>query len=450
VPQASAKVGRGRPQFGFEHGEANPLDGRIFVVEEASMVDVNLFAAVVSAVPLGSLLLIVGDADQLPSVGPGSVLRDLIAAGIPTATLTEILRSDGGGTVVKACHAIREGQTPTPADRLELPTANWIHVEAGSPEAIADAIVAKVAQVQAGTKLGLDPIWDVQVISAQHAKAGFGCDALNDRLSGLLNTRPEGPVGDSADLRFRVGDKVIRRKNGKVDELKPCLGGRCDWEWAAPYNDRPARWSIDETTVVNGDMGVVEDVVIGKGSAHVVVRFRNPDRLCRMPLGSCHLQRAYAITVHAAQGSGYPYVIVPVHSSFYFDEREGRGIWCRELVYTALSRAEMILVTVGDLSSVRLAIGRRTLHKRRTRLVERIVASRREEAERGDRAAAAARLIEAAQQSGGAGEAEDGSDLGAFDDFTIPGYTDPAGTRELVTAAVADDADPYDFTDLPF
>jgi exodeoxyribonuclease V alpha subunit len=376
VPESSARVGRGRSKFGFCHHAGNPLKDRVYIIDECSMLDISLFASLLSAIPLGSMVLLVGDENQLPSVGPGSALRDMIAAGVPTFALTEILRSDGGGRVVRACHAIKDGRIPEPAERFAIPSENWIHIEARTPESIVETICAlvqkEIDKAKAGTsRLNLDPFWDVQVISTQKARHPFGCYNLNERLSTIMNPRPTGLAGNSDDLRFRIGDKIIRKKNAAVDEMVPAPPGETDWTWGADERGRPRPWQFVPTAVVNGDMGVIEDIVIARGS-WVVVRFRNPDRLCRLPLGSCYLERAYAITGHSSQGSGYPYVIIPVSNAFYFDEAKGSGLWCREQFYTELSRIEDVGVTVGEFASIGTAVRRKTLWNRRTRLAERI------------------------------------------------------------------------------
>ncbi len=368
------------------------------LVHNCSMVSAGLMASLLEAVPPGARVLFVGDQNQLPSVGPGSVLRDMLDAGIPTAMLTRIVRSDGGGRVVRACHAIKDGQVPEPAaPPPQLPTENWCHIEASDPAAIAE-IVAGLCRPYASFP---DPVWDIQVISAQHERPGFGCRNLNRLLSRKLNsgywasqetvaatgTRGDGGGGgESGEIDdesglieplFVPGDKVIRRKNGPADEAvlvdeesdrQPPQ--RIDWTW------RDQSYSFVPTALVNGDMGTVEDVIQGgERQTWVVVRFRNPHRLCRLAYGECHLQRAYAITVHSAQGSGFPMVVVPVHASHYWDARTGTGIWCRELIYTAISRAEKVLITVGNFEAIRMAIGRRTIGKRRTRLKELIEAT---------------------------------------------------------------------------
>ncbi len=387
VPGEHARVGRGRSGFVFAHNESNPLERDFIIADESSMIDCNLMSDLLEAVRPGCRVLFVGDQNQLPSVGPGSVLRDMIAAGIPTAMLSKIVRSDGGGRVVRACHAIKDGRMPEPAPfPPKLPLDNWSHIEEGDPGRIGE-IIAELCRPYSSFP---DATWDIQVVSAQHGRPGFGCKALNRTLSRKLN--PDGnrdktasqemvddgshngndqDDGDAFDPSFIVGDKVIRRKNGLADlmvpiELRedgePRAGEHVDWTW------REQPYLLRETAVVNGDMGIVEDIVIARRSSSVVVRFRNPERLCRLPYGDCHLQRAYAITCHSAQGSGFPMVIVPVHRSHYWDARNNTGLWCRELIYTAISRTEQVLITVGQFESIRESISRKTIDRRRTRL----------------------------------------------------------------------------------
>lgn len=360
VPAAHAKVGRGREAFRFAKGPDDPIDAQFVVVDETSMVDARLMMHLLSAIAPGTRVLFVGDQNQLPSVGPGSVLRDLIAGGLPTAELRDIKRSDGGGRVVRACHAIVAGREPEPAPVLAPPTENWLHIEENDPARIADVIVELHRHANK-----YDPLWGYQVVSAQKAKHPFACDNLNARLSDLLNPDPSGRAtsDDPAAPPFRPGDKVIRTKNGLVAELFEAVPfDRPEWRWGGK------EWTIGETPVVNGDMGTVRDIVIQGDKSFAVVEFRDPARLCRIPYGDHHLALAYAVTVHKAQGSGFPVVIVPCHTSFYFDQRSEQGLWCRELYYTAISRAEHILITVGQWAAVRQAIARPTVHVRRTRL----------------------------------------------------------------------------------
>lgn len=373
VPASSAKFGRGRDEFGFARNEDRPLEVDFLIVDETSMVDVKLMAALLRAVAPGTRVVFVGDHNQLPSVGPGSVLRDMLEAGLPTVELRDILRSDGGGRVVRACHAIKDGLVPEPAPRASLPTENWYHVEAEDARDVAREIV----ELHRPYRNFPDPVWDLQVITPQKHKLPVACEALNNLLCRKLNPRVPAPsddpeAGESFGPKFFPGDKVVRTKNGPCDRMVPIAdpagtpGGatyRVDWRWQG----RPYR--LCETYVVNGDMGGVEDIVTDDDAVFVVVRFRSPDRLCRLPFGDCHLQQAYAMTCHKAQGSGFPFVIVPVHSCFWWDSKTESGLFNREWIYTAVSRAEQLLVTVGQFSAIRAAVGRKTVHRRKTQLL---------------------------------------------------------------------------------
>jgi ATP-dependent exoDNAse (exonuclease V) alpha subunit len=342
------------------------------LVHNCSMVDVRLGASLLKAVAIGTRVIFIGDENQLPSVGPGSMLRDLVAAGLPRVTLDKIVRSDGGGRVVRACHAIKDGRRPEAASRITLPTENWVHIEQDDPAEIAREIV----ELHRATKTFPDPVWDIQCISPQRATQ-MGCDALNRMLADRLNPQPgDGNEADAERPQFRIGDKVVRLQNGRVDELHE-TGSAVARDAAdddlKSFTWQGSRYLVKPTTVVNGDMGIVADIVPHSKGAWAIVRFRWPDRLCRISMGDSHLAQAYALTVHKSQGSGFPLVIVPVHGSFYFDDRKGTGLWSRELCYTAISRAEKLLITVGQFAAIETAIRRKTVHRRRTRLVERLM-----------------------------------------------------------------------------
>jgi exodeoxyribonuclease V alpha subunit len=402
IPLEMARRGRARDPFSFTKNAQDPLKVNILIVDETSMVDVRLMASLLRAVPKGTRIVFVGDHNQLPSVGPGAVLRDMLASGIPTAMLTEIVRSDGGGRVVRACHAIKDGIVPEPAATVGLPTENWVHVEREDMREIAEIIVglhesASRNYVAGGPEdggKGFDPVWGMQVVSPQNGKLPIACAYLNRLLAAKLNplaaqqeglgeaglslgsqaqTSGDGPPGNKEDdyevsgPPFFVGDKVVRTKNGLCDEMLLMPPG--DFSFDRPeFTWRGNSYSLAETAIVNGDMGTVLDIVEGRKGMQVIVFFRNPGRLCRLPYGGCELIQAYAMTCHKAQGSGFPYVIVPVHEQFYWDQKKGNGLFSREWVYTAVSRAEKLLVTVGQFSAIRKAVGRKTVHLRQTKL----------------------------------------------------------------------------------
>lgn len=362
-----AKIGRGREPFSFTHNGSNPIEVDLVVVDETSMLDVHMAANMLDAISPGTRVVFVGDPNQLPSVGPGSVLRDMIAAGIPTATLTEVRRN--AGLIAHTCHMIKDGRIPTPAEKVDIKGgANWVHLEVDNPGVISETIVE--LHEKAERKGNFDPRWDMQVVSPQKARLPIACDHLNRLLSDKLNTwkkhhEAKPPVKwdeDGPAIPFVVGDKVVRTKNGLCDALTPAREGeRAAWTWDEQD------WSVDEIDIVNGDVGEVYDIV-ESDKWYVVVRFRSPDRLCRLPMADHNLIAAYAMTCHKAQGSGFPYVIVPVHGSFYWNHRTQTGLFNRELVYTMFSRAEKLLVTVGQFHSIVQAIGRKTVDNRKTRL----------------------------------------------------------------------------------
>ena len=375
VQDDDAKHGRGRESFGFHHNDANLLQCSFLVIDEASMTDVRLAASLLKAVSPGTRVLFVGDPNQLPSVGPGGFLRDMMAAGLPASTLNEIQRSESAGRVVHGCHAIKDGRMPRWADRISMPADNWAHIEIDDPNEIANEIV----DLHEASRTFPDLLWDFQVVTPQKAKPAIGCNALNRRLSLKLNppidaarqgildpSETTNMTSDEHEPMFRVGDKVVRNKNGLADEMFEAVGWEDHPDWRWDEKD----WTFDECTVVNGDMGVVRGIDISGKKAFVVVQFRNPDRLVRLPMGDCQLSLAYAMTCHKAQGSGFPFVIVPVHNSFYWDRKTQTGVFNREWIYTAISRSERLLITVGQVSAIQSAVGRKTVHLRRTRLVE--------------------------------------------------------------------------------
>lgn len=378
IPGNEAKHGRGRSGYVFLHNEDDPIECKVLIVDETSMVDARLGSALLRAIAPGTRVIFVGDQHQLPSVGPGSVLRDMIEGGIPTAYLEQIRRSDGGGSVVQACHAIIKGGIPQPADRVELPTKNWIHIEESSPAEIARLVV----DLHTKDSATFGKVWDRQVITPQKRRLPVACDNLNKLLGDALN--PGAPVGSDEDgplPPFRIGDKVIRTKNGKVMEMRKverAEGNRAKGEVDFWWNG--AGYQLAEGYAVNGDMGTVEGIAEGTKGRVAIVRFRDPERLARISMEKHHLIQAYAVTVHKSQGSGFPYVICPVHSCFYWNTRTNTGIASRELIYTAISRAERLLVTVGEWSALAAMIGRKTVHQRVTTLAARIAESVNREA----------------------------------------------------------------------
>lgn len=323
--------------FVFGKNETNKLTEDFIILDECSMITNGLMASVMKAIDTSKTrLLLVGDHYQLPSVGAGAILRDFIASGrIPCTELTEIQRNSGD--IVKACHKIKDGKYYTPSEILDPDNGlNLRHVEVRSPERIQEVI----RQIVTGRMVerGYDPVWQVQVLSPTNERTQLSCKALNKVLQAELNSSPK-----LENTIFRVNDKVIQTKNEKI---KTPTGG--------------------EELVVNGDMGTILDIRLKK--KQVIVNFDNPDRTVSIPLyGKANkLLLAYCITVHRFQGSEAPVVIIPIHSGFNFFIN-------RPWIYTAISRAKSICITVGEFSAIEKAIDTEMVLHRKTFLREKLI-----------------------------------------------------------------------------
>jgi len=349
-------------EFAFGRNEHNQLEDDVIVVDETSMVDVNLFHSLLRAVPDTTRLLFVGDSYQLPSVGPGAVLRDMIRAGIPHAELTEIKRN--AGRLVLACHAIKDGQTPTPSEKLDLENGeNWRHLDVGTPSDVLD--MTRTLLTNNIPDLGIDPVWDVQVISPTNEAGALSCKAFNDMLQPILN--PNG-----CDMKgvkgFRTGDKVVRVRNGVVKgwnttpdsifEAQPLPNGRINRKLSLG-KDQPKPPDSGETRIVNGDIGKI----IGLDADKLIVHFPFPDRVVALPKNEHKLKLAYCLTCHKMQGSETPVVILPLHTSM-----NKSPILNREWLYTAMSRAKRFIITVGQLDTMVPAIAKIGNDARKTTL----------------------------------------------------------------------------------
>jgi len=361
--------------WGFKHNEDNPLPFRFVVVDEASMIDTDLAASLLRACGVGTHVLLIGDTGQLPPVGHGAPLRDLIAAGVPTGHLTEVRRN--AGTIVHACAAIREGRPfgtvarldPDHGDNLKLlPTRSNAHA--------VEQIVETLRTIR-DMEL-FDPVWECQVIVAVNAKSELSRRLLNKRLQRELN--PGGrTVGSNP---FRVGDKIVCLKNSLMpiaDECEP---------------DENAEAADDKVPVANGEQGRVVEVA----QKVTVATLDAPRRRVKIPRGDggkkgegdadesdddaaastdtgCQWDLAYAISCHKSQGSEWPCVIVAL------DEYPGaRRVCSREWLYTAVSRAKRIGLLIGKAAVAESMVHRQAIRRRKTFLQEFIQASGRERA----------------------------------------------------------------------
>lgn len=318
----------GDGQWGRHRGK--PLVGDLFVVDEASMIDAPLMAQFLSALPPGAHLLIVGDADQLPSVGPGMVLHDLIASGaVPCVKLTEIFRQAASSRIITSAHAINRGQVP---DLKPTSRSDFFFLEAADAEDIRDLIV-QLAHTRLPAKFGFDPIADIQVLTPMNRNL-LGTASLNHSLQLALNPPNEVKFEiERFQTTFRVGDKVIQTHNNYDKE------------------------------VFNGDIGHITAIDADPVKLHV--RFDAQRTVEYEPGELDELQPAYALTIHKSQGSEFPCVIIPVSTQHYV-------LLERSLIYTAITRAKKLCILVGDEKALSLAVSKQESRKRFTGLREKL------------------------------------------------------------------------------
>ena len=310
---------------GFKRGEAHPLECDLLVVDEVSMVDVPLMHSLLKAVPARAALLLVGDVDQLPSVGPGQVLADLIGSGaVPVVRLTEVFRQAARSRIVTNAHRINQGLLPEPSSE---PASDFHLVRCREPE---DG-VAKLLEIVAKripARFGLDPIRDVQVLCPMN-RGGLGARSLNLELQRLLNPPGEHRV-ERFGWVFGPGDKVMQVANDH------------------------------ERQVYNGDLGIVRRVELEAGE--LVVAFEG--REVRYGFGELdELVLAYATTVHKSQGSEYPAVVLPLTTQHY-------PMLQRNLLYTGVTRGRRLVVLVAQQRAVAIAVRGRHERRRWSKLKE--------------------------------------------------------------------------------
>ena len=297
---------------GFKRGSDYQLDCDLLVVDEASMVDVTLMQALMKAVPDDAALLIVGDIDQLPSVGPGQVLADVIASSaFPVVRLTEVFRQAAQSRIITSAHKINQGSIPD----LSKPEgdSDFYFVQADDPETAVPRIVDLV-KIRIPQQFGLNPIHDIQVLCPMN-RGGVGARSLNIELQAALN-----PAGDRKVERFgwtfAPGDKVMQIEN--------------DYD----------------KDVYNGDIGYIDDVDPDAGELNASFDGRS------VTYGFGELDTlvpAYAATIHKSQGSEYPAVVIPIMTQHYAMLR-------RNLLYTGITRGKRLVVLVGQKKAIAIAV----------------------------------------------------------------------------------------------
>ncbi len=319
-----------QPGQGFTRNTEHPLEGDLLIVDEASMIDTRLMAQMLAAIPQKASLLLVGDVDQLPSVGPGSVLRDIIQSEIaPVTRLTQIYRQAKKSRIVDASHLVNQGELPPLDNDAE---SDFFFLDRNQPDEILETI-EHLLQKRIPEGFGLHPRDEIQVLTPMNRQS-LGTKELNNQLQRTLNP----PTDFKAEIErfgstFREGDKVIQTRNNYEKEI------------------------------FNGDIGHIIEITTEPTS--IYVRFEQ-DAVHFEPGELDELQLAYAITIHKSQGSEFPAVVIPLASQHYM-------LLQRNLLYTAITRGKRLVILVGERKSLELAIRRQESIHRHTGLRERLV-----------------------------------------------------------------------------
>jgi exodeoxyribonuclease V alpha subunit len=311
---------------GFQRGPSHPLEAEAVVVDETSMVDISLMYYLLGAIHPQTTLILVGDADQLPSVGPGNVLGDLIESGkIHVVRLQTVFRQASESMIVVNAHRINQGLLPTPTGESNA-LSDFYFIEKDDPDECVRLIKEMVSNRIPG-RFGFDPVNDLQILSPMH-KGSLGTENLNRELREVLNPYGTKIRGD----RFRVGDRVMQTRNNYDKE------------------------------VYNGDIGRIEnynaeeeEAVIEFDGRPVIYHISELDEITL----------AYAVTIHKSQGSEYPCVIIPMTTQHYVLLR-------RNLLYTALTRGRSLVVVIGSLKALQMAVENRIVEPRFTHLAAKI------------------------------------------------------------------------------
>jgi exodeoxyribonuclease V alpha subunit len=321
-----------QPGSGFTRNERCPLDANLLIVDEASMVDLPLMHALLRAHPFTGHLIVVGDVDQLPSVGPGTVLSDWIASGIvPVVRLTEVFRQAAQSRIITAAHQVNQGLLPESGGPEG--DSDFYFVQRQTPEEISATLV-ELVKTRIPRKLGCDPMRDVQVLCPMN-RGSLGARELNLRLQAELNpARPGEPVVERFGWQFRLRDKLIQTQNNY------------------------------DKDVFNGDIGQVTNI----DPVEREVRIRFDAREVAYDFGELdEVSLAYAITIHKSQGSEFPVVVIPLAMQQYL-------LLQRNLIYTGLTRGRKLVVLIGQKQALATAVRNHRTVRRYSGLLSRLKA----------------------------------------------------------------------------
>jgi exodeoxyribonuclease V alpha subunit len=316
---------------GFKHGPGDPLDLDVLIIDEASMLDLVLTHNTLRAVPDGAQVLFVGDVDQLPSVGPGNVLSDLIDSGrVPVARLTQVFRQAAESRIITNAHAINRGRQPDlPPPQAIQDGADCVFLEVEEAEEMPQKIAGVVAKSLPRLGFARDEI----TVLAPMQRGSVGARNLNEVLQSVLNP----PRADRAEVKrgplvFRVGDRVMQRVNNY------------------------------DKNVFNGDVGYI----LGIDLENQIVAIQYPEGPIEYDFADVdQLVHAFSLTIHKSQGSEYPACVIALHTQHYM-------MLARNLVYTALTRAKKLAVFVGSKRAIAMAVRNKKAVQRNTRLAQRL------------------------------------------------------------------------------
>ena len=317
---------------GFKRSADFPLECDLLVIDETSMVDVPLMAQLLRAVPDLAAVIIVGDADQLPSVGPGQVLADIIASEImPVTRLTEIFRQAAKSRIITNAHRVNKGHMPELTLSKDEET-DFYFIDAAEPEDAVSKIV-ELVKTRISRRFGLDPIRDIQVLCPMQ-RGAVGARSLNVELQKALNSgNANQPAVERFGYTYRVGDKVMQTEN---DYEKEVFNGDIGFITAIDVDANEITINFDERTVTYG-FGELDEVM-----------------LC------------YATTIHKSQGSEYPAVVIPIMTQHYM-------MLERNLLYTGITRGQKLVVLVGQKKAVAIAVRGNKDRRRWSKLRERLM-----------------------------------------------------------------------------
>ena len=313
---------------GFARNEDNPLACGLLVVDEASMMDTLLFYHLLKAVPLGATLVLVGDVHQLPSVGPGNVLSDIITSGVvPVVELTEIFRQSAESEIICNAHLINKGEIPSLESSKER-LSDFYFIHQNDADKAAELIVDLVRN-HIPRRFNLDPVDDIQVLTPMH-KGAVGAGRMNASLQEALN--PHGIEVRRGDRCFRLHDKVMQIRNNY------------------------------DKDVFNGDMGRISFMDVRERTLSITF----DERVVPYDFDELdEIAPAYAISIHKSQGSEYPAVVIPVMMQHYV-------LLQRNLIYTGVTRGKKLVILVGESRALHTAIKNNKTRKRFTRLAQRL------------------------------------------------------------------------------